>query len=87
MGDKNVKKILNTASTIFLGIGILGIIAGLLDFDIGIILFYLVWSLLGILFFHLTETPDQNQKTEEESSVRAESSKNQSNIQKLRNLM
>lgn len=70
-----LKKILNTASTIFLGIGILGIIAGLLDFDIGIILFYLVWSLLGILFFHLTETPDQNQKTEEESSVRAESSK------------
>lgn len=31
--------------------------------------------IIRYFIFHLTETPDQNQKTEEESSVRAESSK------------
>lgn len=78
-----LKKVLNTASIIFLGIGILGTISGLLDFDIGIILFYLVWSLLGILFCRLTITPDQSKKSEEESSVRTESGEKHTEVTKI----
>lgn len=78
-----LKKILNRASTIFLGIGILGIIVGLLDLDIGLILFYLVWSLLGTLFCHITRTPDQNQKNKEKTHAKTESSKNNIEVKKI----
>lgn len=61
-----IKKFLNILSIIFLGIGIIGIIASLSDLDIELFLFYFIWSLLGLLFCHLTRISDQDPK---ESSV------------------
>lgn len=68
-----VKRILNILSNIFLIFGILGIIVGLLNLSIGLLLFYLVWTLLGVLFSHLTQT-----KPDKQNNVSATTSKGDS---------